>query len=109
VVQQATLCGSSTSYNQTGLGNGTYYYRVRADSSCGSSGWRNGGAISICLALNPPSSISYPASDSDGSFTVSWSSVSGATSYTLQRATNSSGLRLLITRQALAMAPTIIG
>jgi V8-like Glu-specific endopeptidase len=39
--------GSSTSYNQTGLGNGTYYYRVRADSSCGSSGWRNGGAISV--------------------------------------------------------------
>jgi V8-like Glu-specific endopeptidase len=101
--------GSSTSYNQTGLGNGTYYYRVRANSSCGSSGWRNGGAISIlvCPAPDTPASISYPSSDSDGSFTVSWPSVSGAASYTLQRATK--GLRLLITRQALAMAPTIIG
>jgi len=82
--------GASVSYSQPGLGNGTYYYRVRANNSCGSSGWRNGGAIVISSAPLTPGSINYPSSDSDGSFTVGWSAVSGATSYTLQRATNSS-------------------
>ena len=84
--------GASTSYNQTGLSNGTYYYRVSASNVYGSSGWRNGGPIVVSLSLSPPTpaSISYPSSDNDGDFTVSWSSSSGATSYTLQRATNAS-------------------
>ena len=84
--------GSSTSYNQTGLGNGTYYYRVSASNVYGSSGWRNGGSIVVSSGSAPPipASISYPSSDNDGNFTVSWSSSSGATSYTLQRATNAS-------------------
>ena len=80
--------GSSTSYPQSGLGVGTYYYRVRAKNSCGSSGWRNGGAI---VVSRPPSilkGITYPSSDCDGNFPVNWSAVSGATSYELQRATN---------------------
>jgi hypothetical protein len=39
--------GSSTSYNQTGLGDGTYYYRVNASNVYGSSGWRNGGPVVV--------------------------------------------------------------
>ena len=39
--------GPSTSYNQTGLGDGTYYYRVSASNVYGSSGWRNGGPIVV--------------------------------------------------------------
>ena len=85
--------GSSTSYNQMGLSTDTYYYRVRANSSCGSSGWRTGDAINItviCDLPSPPESINYPSNDSDSSFIVNWSAVSNATSYTLQRANNSS-------------------
>jgi len=37
-----------------------------------------------------PNSIIYPVSDCDSDFTVSWSTVSEATSYTLQRATDAS-------------------
>ena len=39
-----------------------------------------------------PASISYPLNDPDGSYTVSWSAVSEATGYQLQRTTNSSFL-----------------
>ena len=37
-----------------------------------------------------PASISYPFNDSDGSFTVSWSAVSKASGYQLERTTNPS-------------------
>jgi hypothetical protein len=37
-----------------------------------------------------PLKISYPSSDCDGNFTVTWYSVDGATGYQLQRATSSS-------------------
>jgi|GEM_PF-1437613 len=50
--------GYSTSYNQTGLGVGTYYYRVIAKNSCGSSGWRAGGAIVVSSAPSTPSNPS---------------------------------------------------
>jgi len=39
--------GSSTSYAQTGLASGAYYYRVKADNSCGSSSWRTGGLVTV--------------------------------------------------------------
>ncbi len=42
--------GASTSYSQTGLGSGTYYFRVRAANSCGSSGWRTGEAMAVTAA-----------------------------------------------------------
>ena len=44
--------GSSTSYSQM-LGSGIYFYRVRATNSCGSSGYRNGPAISIYMSPPP--------------------------------------------------------
>ena len=79
--------GPSTSSNLS-LGNATYYFRVGANNSCGSSSWRTGGPIVVGTSPSVPGNISYPASDSSGSFTVSWSPVSGATDYTLQRDTN---------------------
>ena len=82
--------GSSTSYNQSGLGDGAYYYRVRASNSCGESGWRSGSAVTVSSTPSAPSAISYPSENSGGDFTVNWSSVSGAADYTLQRSTDAS-------------------
>ena len=58
--------GPSTSYNQTGLGDGTYYYRVSASNVYGSSGWRNGGPIVVSSSSSlfidvPPDHWAYDA------------------------------------------------
>ncbi|MBU2547178.1 MAG: S8 family serine peptidase, partial [Proteobacteria bacterium] len=87
---QTAYSGSSISYNQTGLAEGTYYFRVNAQNSCGSSAWRTGGPVLVCNPPDPPLTLLYPSTDEDGSFTVSWSASSGATGYTLERAANSS-------------------
>jgi len=83
--------GSNTSYSETGLADGTYYYRVLAYNDSEASDWRSGGAIIVGCSEEPstPGSITYPSTDSDGSFTVSWSSVSGATNYQLWRSQDS--------------------
>jgi hypothetical protein len=81
--------GNSTSYSQTGLGSGTYYYRVRA-VNCGLSEWENGSEVTVCIPPAAPASITYPTSNSTGSFTVSWAQVSNATSYVVERSTSSS-------------------
>jgi hypothetical protein len=39
--------GALTSYSQSGLADGTYYYRVRAANSCGNSGWLSEGAVIV--------------------------------------------------------------
>lgn len=38
---------SSTSWTQSGLSADSYFYRVRAKNSCGTSGWREGGEIEV--------------------------------------------------------------
>jgi hypothetical protein len=79
--------GSSSSHSQTGLAPGTYYYRVRAENPCGESGWTDG---DTCIPPAAPVWINYPSSSTTGTFNVSWTAVSGATSYVLERSTSSS-------------------
>jgi hypothetical protein len=83
--------GADLSWVQLHAGNGTYYYRVRANNGCGSSTWTTGGSIWVCLSVQAPIAISYPLSDPDGDFYVNWGwAYSGEIGYTVQRATNSS-------------------
>ncbi|MDY6950415.1 MAG: S8 family serine peptidase [Thermodesulfobacteriota bacterium] len=51
--------GPSTSWDETGLGDGIYYYRVNAASACGISDWRSGGAVVV-------GSTSVPVISMDG-------------------------------------------
>jgi hypothetical protein len=82
---------TSTSYTDTGLSaNTTYYYKVSAYNSYGTSGQSNYAyATTTGSAPNTPTGITSVASSS--SITISWSSVSGATEYYIYRATSSSG------------------
>ncbi|MHC4778680.1 MAG: hypothetical protein ACYTFG_08920 [Planctomycetota bacterium] len=81
--------GASTSYFVSGKTSGTFFYRVRASNGSGNSGWTVGGNSCTIVAPNSPATVTVPAT-STSSFSVSWSSSSGATSYELQEDTNSS-------------------
>ncbi len=69
---------TSTSYTYTGLSAGTTYsYAVRAKNDSGSSSYSSAQAVTTLLSI--PTSVT--ASSTSNSVTVSWSAVSGATSY----------------------------
>lgn len=79
------LTGTSRVY--TGLAQGTtYYYRVQAKTTADTGDWSAydsattpvPGVPTLAVALNSPTQV-----------TASWSAVSGASSYTIQRATDS--------------------
>jgi fibronectin type 3 domain-containing protein len=84
---------SSVSYTDTGLSaNTAYYYKVSAYNNYGESPQSTsyGYATTSGTAPSAPSSVSASA-QSANSITVSWNSVSGASSYYVYRASSSSG------------------
>jgi PKD repeat protein len=79
-------------WNTNGLGAGSNYL-IKAVASDGTSPDEDQSDSTFSLTCTPPSTptLSDPGTtDSDGSYTVSWSSVSGATSYTLEEDTSGS-------------------
>lgn len=79
---------SSASRAISGKGNGTYGYHARACNGSGCGPWSATDAI---VVTHPPASaptVSVPTSSSTGGYTVSWTAVSTATSYTLQEQVN---------------------
>ncbi|WP_157509069.1 RHS repeat domain-containing protein [Ferrimonas futtsuensis] len=77
---------TSTSKTISGKNTATYRYRVNA---CNVSGCGSYKYSSNTTVVRTPGSISYPSSTANGSATISWSYVSGATSYQLQRLSSS--------------------
>ncbi len=67
----------------TGKADGAYSYRVKACNAAGCSAYSAAGSITV---LTPPTAVptvTAPASNYTGSYTVSWTTVPKATSYTL--------------------------
>jgi len=90
VVNQSGISGTSYSINLSY--STTYYWRVNATNSSGTSSWSSRSFTTMA----EPVTVPEPTSPADGSnvsgtsINFSWSSVSGATSYYLQISPNSS-------------------
>lgn len=81
--------GSATSYTQHETVSGAWIYEVQACNSSGCSAFRvSSGGVTVTVPPASAPSLSVPVSSGNGSYAVSWSSVSGATSYTLQEQVN---------------------
>lgn len=83
--------GSSRSRNISGKTSGYWYYRVRAcNAYFDCSMYTPTKSVYVSTPPPPtPATFSVPSSDTNGAFTVSWSSSSGATRYELWQKLNS--------------------
>lgn len=70
---------------------GTYGYRVRACNVGGCSASSGTANVTVALALGTPTLGGDTNVSSDETFTVSWSAVSGASTYELQQSRNGAG------------------
>jgi autotransporter-associated beta strand protein len=81
--------GSNASYSDSGLNFGTtYYYEVCGTNGSGSTSFS--ASVSATTLPGVPTGLAANVTGPQ-SISVSWNPVSGATKYTLQRATSSSG------------------
>lgn len=82
------IAGNVTSLSVTGLTEGqTYYYRIRAENQCAVS--LNSATITVTTACFGTPTANAALWVGATSFTASWNTVSGATGYELDVATNS--------------------
>lgn len=76
---------SATTWSASNQSSGNYDYRVRA---CNASGCGAYSGVESTVVLRPPGAaptVTAPGTDPDGAFTVTWSSVSGATEYEVEQ------------------------
>lgn len=79
---------ASTSQAISGKPNGTYAYRVEA---CNPAGCGPASSVVATTVLLPPAgspAVSVPATDTTGTYSVSWAAVATATSYEIQENLN---------------------
>jgi len=80
---------TANSWSTTLTSSGSYAYRVRSCNAHGCSvGYSPTGTTSATIAPTAAPAITVPGTSNTGAYSVSWSGVSGAGSYTLQEQTN---------------------
>lgn len=80
---------ASLSWGANGKTNGTYAYRSQACNATGCGPWSNTGTVVVAWPPIPAApSISVPARNYSGSYTVSWNAVTNATTYPLYQSVN---------------------
>lgn len=101
--------GTALSVAVAGKPSGSYGYRARAclASVCGA--WSTVVVVAVQLPPEQAPSLSVPATALNGNFTVTWGTVSGATSYTLEQSANGGAWGASYTGAALSKAFTNIG
>jgi hypothetical protein len=89
---QTLTTSANRTYTVMGKANGNYYYRVRASNGAGQSAWTTdttGCTVSLA-APSSPATITVPVMSATGNYTVSWSTVTGASAYDLEEDTTPS-------------------
>jgi fibronectin type 3 domain-containing protein len=89
----ATVSGTTTAFNDSGLTNGkTYYYNVAASNSVGVSPDSNEVSTTpAATATIPPAPAGLGATAGNGSVALTWNASTGATSYSIYRGTSANG------------------
>lgn len=75
---------AATSRSVSGKTAGRWSYRVRACNEAGCAAWSTAASVDVTLPPARPGTPSAPASNSTGSYSVTWSAVAAATSYQLR-------------------------
>ncbi|MEW5249261.1 FG-GAP-like repeat-containing protein [Microbulbifer sp. 2201CG32-9] len=83
--------GGSASRTISGQSDGVYRYRVAAVENGITGSFRNSGDTIVSRAPAVPTGLTLPSSSSTGSYTVSWSAVSGAENYQIEQSGDASG------------------
>lgn len=68
---------------------GSYRYAVKACNASGCSGYRYSAYVAVTIPPASAPSLTVPSTSSTGGYTVSWTAVSGASTYALQEKKNS--------------------
>jgi len=79
------------SWSITGRAAGSYGYRVRACNTIGCAGYSATGTVLVTYPPTSAPTLSAPAKATLAGWTVSWTTLSGATYYRLQESTNAGG------------------
>ncbi|MEA5668061.1 wall-associated protein [Stenotrophomonas sp. MH1] len=101
---QAAYSGSALSIARSGKAGGLYGYRGRACRNAICSGWGATASVSVQAIPSGASTLSAPAFSNSGSYTVSWTGVSGAAKYKLEESTNGGSWTLIGDSPALSLA-----
>jgi hypothetical protein len=83
--------GGATSYSGSETTTGSWIYQVQACNASGCSAFRVSSGVTVTIPPASAPSLSVPTSSANGSYTVTWSAINGATSYVLQEQVNGGG------------------
>jgi YD repeat-containing protein len=93
---------------ESGMGDGTYEYRVRACNALSCSGWTSTKSIQVLNTPSVPGPISGPSSNTTGSYSLDWTASTGSvSSYQLQQQKDGGSFSTI--QSSLALSISISG
>lgn len=90
----------------SGKAAGTWGYRVRACTATTCGSWSAEKTVTVQLPPTTAPTLTVPTTSTTGSYTVSWTAVTGATTYELEEAVNGGGYSALPSVGAVSLAIT---
>lgn len=83
-VWSTVYSGSEQSKAYSGKAGGTYAYQVRACNPAGCTNYSDTGTVNVVVPPTTKPTLTAPASNTTGSYTLHWTAVATASNYTLE-------------------------